>query len=68
MANHPHGTARLTQMLLTVLLLAACGQKGGLVRPEAANSAAGTNLAIAIAETEAPIVLAKFEPVAVISF
>ena len=55
-------------MLLTVLLLAACGQKGGLVRPEAANSAAGTNLAIAIAETEAPIVLAKFEPVAVISF
>ena len=38
MANHSRRTVRLASWFMALFLLSACGQKGGLVRPEAAES------------------------------
>ena len=67
MANHSRKTARFAASLMALALLAACGQKGGLVRPEAVTAGGRPHPTSVVAGKAVAIAPARFETAAVIT-
>ena len=67
MADHCRKTARIAALLIALTLPAACGQKGGLVRPEAVTANEQSRPAGAVAGEAAANTSALVETAAVTS-